>query len=253
MRARSIVILAGALLLSLPGFAASDVRRMEAVGAVGIDPEAEVSGTPRDRARFAAVRDAVRRIALELVPEELRPKVDPKAEKRDPNFWIEQALGSDPYDYAQSFRLLEDRGSRPALLTPEVETEYVVVVEVFIDEARVRDRLAARGLLPEELAEDRTVVEIDLEVSSYRAYERLRQALLEARGVHAAFPLEMSRGNVRLAVEADIGAEPLLAGLIRRTPPELRIELLGVGDDHARLRVDWAEVPANEEEARDAP
>jgi hypothetical protein len=223
------------------------------VGAVGIDPEAQVSGTPRDRARFAAVRDAVRRVALELVPEELRPEVDPKAEKPDPNFWIEQALGADPFDYATSFRLLQDRGSRPALLTQGVDTEYVVVVEVFIDEARLRDRLAARGLLPEELAEDRTTVEIDLEVTSYRAYERLRQALLEARGVHAAFPLEMSRGKVVLAVEADVGAEPLLAALIRRTPPELRIELLGVGDDHARLRVDWADVPANEGEASDHP
>ena len=237
-----------ALTLLVPAVALANARRMEAVGAAGIDPEKDAQGTPRDRARHAAVRDAVRRVALELVPEELRP--EPAAEpdpEADPNAWIERALGSDPFAYATRFRILEDRGPRPALLTPDVEMEYLVVVEVFLDEDRVRERLAARGLLPEQVAEERNVLEIELEVDSYAAYEGLRQTLLAARGVHSVMPLEMSRGRVLLAVETELLAEPLLTALIRRAPPELRVELLGVGDDHARVRVDLAPLPANED------
>ena len=41
------------------------------------------------------------------------------------------ALGKNPLDYANRFRILEDRGERPALFTeiPGVSTEYVVLVE----------------------------------------------------------------------------------------------------------------------------
>lgn len=243
---RRVLLLALLWMLALPAYAAPTARRLEAVGATGIDPSVQQTGTPRDRARFAAVRDAVRRVALELVPEDMRPVLDPPDPEADPNRWIEAALGDDPFAYATRFRILEDRGARRALLTPGVETEYVVVVEVFLDEVRLRDRLAARGLLP-ETSEERTTLTIEIEVDSHPAYEHLREALLAARGVHSALPLEMSRGRVLLAVEADLEPEPLLAGLIRDPPPELRVELLGVGDDQARLRVDWVEVPANED------
>lgn len=253
-----------------PAATAQETRRMEALGAAGIDPEQETRDTPRDRARIAAVQDAVRRVALELVPEALRPVPEPEPEFEDPldlgdlegaevedpaedavpespHAWLDAVLGTDPFVYATRFRVLEDRGVRPALLTPGFEMEYVVVMEVFLDEGRVRDRLAARGLLPEEVAEEHRVLEIELEVDSYAAYASLREILLSARGVHRAMATEMARGRVILAVETELDAEPLLTALIRRTPPELRVELLGVGDDHARMRVALAPLRANED------
>ena len=247
LRLQAATLLVLAWTCALPSFAASNSRRMEALGAVDVDSGR--SGTPRDRARFAAVRDAVRRMALELVPQDLRPD----GTEKDPEAWIEAALGKDPYSYATSFRILQDRGTRPAILTPDAETEYVVLVEVILDEARIRERLSARGLLPENSAQDRSSLEIEVEVGSYPAYQRLRETLLDSRGVHSALPLEMSRGRVLLAVEADVAPEPLLTGLIRRTPPGLRVELLGIGDARARLRVDWVEPAANENDAGASP
>ena len=79
---------------------------MEAVGAVPLGAAAPRHSPPRDAALQAALSDAVRRVALELLPE-----LDPGESAT----LLDEVLGLDPLDYATRFRILEDRGPRPAL------------------------------------------------------------------------------------------------------------------------------------------
>ncbi len=135
---------------------------------------------------------------------------------------------------------------RRALLVRDADREYVLVVEVYVDDTQVRDRLLSRGFAlggPE--VSDRVRVRVEAEVGSYAAYEALRETLLNQRGVHSALPIELERGRAVLEVEADRDAESLVAGLVDRAPPELRVDPLEVYDDRVRVRVEWVEVPAN--------
>jgi hypothetical protein len=236
MRARA-VWLAVCLGLGLSGPAAAEVRRMEAVGAVAID--SETGGAPRDRALRAAVRDAVVRVVLEFVDTQAVPE---PAAGEDPDAWIRPVVGDDPFDYASRFRILDDRGVRPALLTPGASLEYVVVAEVHVDEDRVRDRLRRRGLLAEAVAApDRIAIRIEAEVESFQAYDELRRALLAQRGVDSATPVELRRGLAILEVTGDRDVDALVSGLMARAPEALQLEPLEVESGRVRLRAAWLE------------
>jgi hypothetical protein len=233
MRLRSAApALVALLLLAGHAAAAGDVRPIEAVGVVPLDAEAPPKSPPRDAALRVALSDAVRRVALEHLPD---------MGSADSDALLEEALGDEPLDYVSRFRILEDRGERPALFVedPEVETEYVVVVEVHVDADRVRERLAGAGLLVAPSGEGgrvrlRIVIE-DLE--SYAAYAALRRALLENLRVRAALPLLMERRRAVLAVEADRGGERLLDDLLRSAPEPLRITPLRADRETLVLRV----------------
>ncbi len=216
---------------------AAEVRRIETVGAVPLDPKAPLTEPPRDAALRAALAEAVRQVALELLPD-----LDARESAR-----VDEALGDDPLAYTTRYRIVEDRGERPALFShaPGVRVEYVVVVETQVDPERIRRRLAARGLLVAPSGDARryrlrVVIE---DLTSYSAYASLRRTLLEDVGVRAALPVELERGRAVLAVDADQGADDLLAALLKKAPPELRITPLGTGRNTLTVRAQTVSTP----------
>jgi len=247
------------------GAMSDDVRRMEAVGVFPLDPERPAKQAPRDAAVRSAVRDAVQRTALALLPDGFQPGEVADAEPEVPEslpqseaaenadsaeigtaraVWLDQVLGEDPFEFATRFRILEDRGIRPALLSgrPDVTSEYVVVVEVFVDAGRVRERLRSVGALEVPAGVDprfrtRFVIE---GADSYPAYEALQRALRDDAGVSSALPLEMQRGRIVLEVLANREAAALLDDLLAATPAGLQVIPLESSDDTITLLVSWS-------------
>jgi len=258
-----------------------EVQRVEAVGAFPINPKTTARTAPRNGAVRAAVHNAVQRIALALLPDgfavpvaetegepsegldgppDLPPDETGEPEDRGVELeaWLDQVLGDDPFEFATRFRILEDRGVRPALLSgdPDAENEYVVIVEVYVDTTRVRDRLQATGVLAAPAGdESRFYMEFVVEgLDSFAGYEALRRTLLEGPGVRSALPVEFQRGRVVLAVDADREASSVLGDLLAATPPNLRVIPLESLDDRVTLLVDWSEpAPAAEDGEGDAP
>jgi hypothetical protein len=208
---------------------AADLRRIESVGVFPLGSGPAGGRAPRDGAVRAAVARAVEGVAEGLMPEgwhESVPASPPKAEPADLKATLAPALGSDPFEYATRFRILEDRGPRDALLSrdPDVDTEYVAVVEVFVDVGRVRDRLHTAGWIVVPAGQEATqVLLVVTGLGSFGAYEALRRTLLEELEVRSALPVELSRGRAVLAVDGPYGAEALEAALrtllVDWTPP----------------------------------
>jgi hypothetical protein len=211
---------------------AADIRPLESVGAVAIGGETPAHEPPHDAAVRAALQDAAQRLALELLSADFDPIGAEPA--------IAEALGTDPFQYATAYRILEDRGVRPALFVddPEVESEYVVVVEAHLDVDRIRQRMAASGLLAPS-GEPRWIqVSVVIEgLESYGAYAALRRALIEEVGARSAVPLEMERGRAVLQVVSDREENALLEALVAVGPPNLRIVPLSADGGTLRLRV----------------
>ena len=229
-----VVALAG--LVALP--VAAELRSVEAVGAVPLDPDDPPRRPPRDLAVQRALAEAVQRVALDELP-----GFDPV--EGEVQLWA--ALGKDPLDYANRFRILEDRGERPALFTeiPGVTTEYVVLVEVQVDTDRVRQRLRDRGLLlaRSERGARRPVRVVLEDVGTWASYRAVR-TLLEEVGARTALPVEMEKGRAVLDVEGDRSPDELVAALMRAAPPNLRLDPLGVDSDTVRLRARFLDTPA---------
>ena len=212
--------------------AAADVRRVEALGAVALDPDSPPAVEPRDAALRRALHDAVWRVALdELVGFDPADEASQDARAG--------ALGKEPLDFATRFRVMEDRGERPALFSeePGVESEYVVLVEVYVDRDKVRERLRAAGLLSLPSGDSRRYrVRVVLEeVGSYGAYQAVR-TLLEELGARSAVPVEMERGRAVLEVDGSRSPESLVAALVRAAPPNLSVVPLGVDEEGVHLR-----------------
>ena len=231
---------AGLLLLALAlgDSGRAEVRPVEAVGAVPLDADAPSRVPPRDAALQHGLQEAVRRVALDELPD-----FDPETGEEA----LALALGRDPSEFATRYRIREDRGERPALFTddPEVETEYVVVVEVHVDVERVRERLTEAGLLlipsgDRRLYRVRVVIE---EVGSYAAYMAVR-TLLEEMGLRGVLPVEMERGRVVLDVDGDRSPYSLMSGLLEAAPSNLRLVPLSVDATTLTLRVRFLGAPA---------
>lgn len=230
------------LLLAGPAWA-SDVRRVEVVGAAPLG--GALTRSPRDLALRAALRAAVRQVAVEALG---GAAAGPEDEV------LTAALGEDPFAYATRFRVLEDRGERPALFSsdPEVATEYVVVAEVHVDAARVRSRLERAGLLQVPSGEARgvrTLVTVE-DLSSWAEVQAVRKLLSDV-GARNAVPVEVERGRAVLEVETRRHPEALLRELVRRAPEGLRIEALTADASGLRLRARVIETtpPAAPDEA----
>jgi hypothetical protein len=228
-----------ALALLLASAAGAEVRQMEAVGAVPLDPDARHASPLRDIAVRMALNEAVRRVALDLVP---------GMEPEEAAEFLPEALGDEPFDYTTRFRIIEDRGERPALFVedPEVEFEYVVVVEAHIDADRVEKRLVDAGLLvagsdgpPHR--DLRLVVE---DLGSFAAYAALRETLIERVGVRSALPVEMERGRAVLVVNTAADPWQLLEELLLAAPPELLITPVDAREDALTLRIALEALPA---------
>jgi hypothetical protein len=212
---------------------------MEAVGAVPLAPDVRHASPPRDLAVRMALNEAVRRVALDLVP---------NMEPEEAAEYLPEVLGDEPLDYTTRFRIIEDRGERPALFAddPEVEFEYVVVVEAHIDADRVKQRLMEAGLLAtgSDDASQRSIRLVVEDFESYAAYAALREALVEGVGVSSALPVEMERGRAVLAVTTVGGPRQLLEDLLRAAPPELLITPLSAREDELTVRIALESLPA---------
>ena len=227
--ARMLAILG---LLAVAGAArAVEVRVVDGVGAVAVKGAAGGrSGTPRDAALRAAIVEAVRRVALELLPAD--------AAATDPEAAVDAALAPDLRAFANRFRILEDRGEGPALLVeePGVQTEYVMVVQAQVDVGRVRQRLVRAGLLPAgDLAPSQRLRIVIEDLDGYAGYRAVR-TLLDDLGVRGAVPVQMDRGTAVLEVESRLPASELLAQLVRSAPPELRLDAVASDAESLTLR-----------------
>ena len=204
---RRAAVLLAVWILGAGGVAfAADLRRIESVGVVPVAAGAARSAAPRTSAVRAAVARAVESVAISLGPSvpalAEAPAGDPA---RDPTSLAPElapALGDDPLDYAASYRIVEDRGMRKALYEKQsgAPNEYVVVVEVQVDAARVAERLRTAGWLAAPIGSSAPLRVVLEGVEDYRAYESVRRLLLERGGARSAQPVEFTRTRAVLAV-----------------------------------------------------
>lgn len=226
---RWLTVLAWLVVWGALAGAGAEVRRYQAVGVAPIDPGARARA-PRDLALEAALMDVVLRGARELVPD-LDPIEDHEL--------LVEVLGDEPQDYISHFRILEDRGRRPALFSerPEIESEYVVVVDARVDLDRVGARLAEAGLFIDRSGGGRRVLLVLEDLQDFRSYALLKKTLIEGVGARAVVPVEFQRG--RAVLEVDAGKDPadLLDELLRVAPPQLEIVPLYVESGTLTLQV----------------
>jgi len=236
IRLSGAAVLLVATLLAQPG--AAELRTLESVGVVPLKAGAGPQGPPRDAAERHALVSAVRRVAQEELP-----NFDPDRDTAS----LDAALGDKPLDYVTRYRILEDRGERPALFSsePGVEIEYVVVMEVEVEANRVRERLRSSGLMAApRVGPRRHRVRLVIEdVGTWASYRAVR-TLLEDLGVQSAVPVEMQRGRAVLVVHSQRSPDGLMAALVRAAPPNLRLVPLGSDAETLRLRASFLRPPA---------
>jgi hypothetical protein len=250
---------AGAVWVAL-GLAAPLEAETRQEESVGVAPIVAGGGIPRDAAMREAVRGAVVRTAKSLLPPDFAPShpgVGSEGLPEETDAWLADRLGDDPFVYVSRFRVLEDRGRRPAMFAsdPDVEEEYVVLADVSVDVDAVGDRLAALGLdVAGAGRADRSLILTIEGLEGYRPLELLRDALREDRGVRAVVPVEFTHGRAVLSVQADRGAPSVVEALRARAPEGLQMVVVEQRDDEATLLVDWHPPfePEAEEAAEDA-
>lgn len=238
---RASILLVAAIVLA--GAAAAEVRRLEVVGIAPIGPGGS-RGNPRDAAVVEAQKEAVTRVATEILETQ---GTDGATEVE-----LKEVLGENLGGFTSRFRIVQDRGERPALSHEEegITAEYVMVVDVDVDADRVRQRLSQFGLLVE--AGGRSIQRsLVLEVrglQAYGAYEALREALLKGAGVQSVQPLEWTRGRSLLAVESEQSAQDLLDRLLGNLPPGLEVSPHSIDAQRLELRVEWTPPPSAQED-----
>lgn len=233
-------------------------RTLESVGAVGVR-EGDRSD-PKQRAVEAAVREAVWRVAEELLVdailvEELdeEPQLG-EADEEEPD--LDAILGEDMVVYTTRFKVIEDRGIGPALFVedPEIVSEYVVVAEVVLETDRIRERLALAGLI-EPVQTDLEIGTVQLEIEGllvYPALSELRELLVAGLGAEQATPRVLEPGRTVLAVRTALRGPELVAALEQLAPRHLTVVALRTGEDSARIAVRWSP-PGPDSPANGAP
>lgn len=251
-RASRGLAIASVLALSAPmaGSATAEVRRLEAVGAVPVGVGSSGSGVHRAAAIQRALHEAVSRVAREALIDAALPE---GGEEEDLS--LDEILGENLVPYTARFRILDDRGERPALFAedPTVDTEYVVIVEVHVDVDRVVARLIEAGLV-ERPETDAPAVRVRIEVEGvhvYPAYTALREHLLGLDGTRSVTPIEISRERLVLEVASEHAATRLLDDLLLAPSDELSIEPLAADGHGLRLAVTWHE--PSEEDLEESP
>ena len=146
----------------------------------------------------------------------------------DPDLDLRRLLGGKPREFTVGYKVLEDRGERRALLLadPEISTEYVLLVEVFVDVTRIESSLDAAGLLDPAPVQGagREIWVVVEDLPSYRAYLALRRHLMEQRGVTSVTPAIFESGRVELRVDAQLAPPELTERLLTPPPKGLRVE-----------------------------
>ncbi len=243
-RRRRALLLAGLATLLVAGTAGAEVRRIEAVGVVPLRAGSGTAGAV-DAAIQAALEEAVTRVARSFLMD-VEPAESGEAQEPD----LEKVLGDRMVPYTTRFKVLDDKGLRPAMFAdaPRVKSEYVVVVEVFVDADRVQQRLIDAGLLRRDPLAD-AVDRVTLEVrglDAYGAYAAVRALIVERCGARTAVPLQFDRGVAVLAVDLPLdagGAGPLVDQLVALGPPQLRVRPLEVEEGRAVVSVEWTSPP----------
>lgn len=269
MRTRGVRTLAMvALAASLAASATAEVRKLETVGTLPLKASAEPGVIPRDAAIEHALREAVVRIAQEFLAD--RPLEEPglapdddsvpvltlqgevtseeelaalEAAREEELAELDRVLGKKMVPYTTRFRVIEDRGRRPALFSedPEVTEEYVVIVEVQIDVERVRNRLVEAGML-DARAGASLANEVLLEVeglSRYAAYRDFRRLLVEELEVQSVVPVEMEAGRTVFDVSTEVTAVEFLEALLTAAPPHMAIDPRHASGGRLRVAVEW--------------
>jgi hypothetical protein len=244
--AASVLAVAGLVFASAPLVAEESKTQ-----AVGVAPVTKEDPSPRDSALRAAVRTAVAEAAAAMLPANYAPpERRPGDTDREPNAWLAEKLGGDPFAYVTRFRIVEDRGKRPAMFSADrsVEYEYVVLAEVNLDLDAIRAKMEKLGLAERGARGPAREVTLVVEgLTSYAPLAAVRKTLARERGVRSVQPVEFTAGRAVLAVDADTDAAGLVDGLTRRAPEGLRVNVVEQGPTRATVRVDWqppAPVPA---------
>ena len=239
------VLLALGGLIQAPVAAARDVVRVESVGVAPVQSD---SVSPRDAAVRTALLDAVRQTAEGLLATGDGAGIDEGSEGAEglesdaEGSELQRVLGYEPLDYATRFQVVEDRGEGPALFgsDPNVETEYVVIVSVFVDRDRIRERLTRAGmsLTPagqEPQIRSRLVLE---NLGEYWVYAEIRRVLLEELKMRSAIPREFAPGRGILELNAAQSPSEFLGSLQRSLSDRMNLIPLSVEADEMRLRVE---------------
>ena len=246
-RARAVVLLVVAGVLLAGGEAAAEVRRLEAVGTAPVRKGERATVSTRDAAVQAALREAVLRVARELLMDALVSE-----DGDEPP--VDEVLGERMLPYTTRYRILDDQGERPAMFgeDPEVTREYVVIVEVSVEAERVEQRLVEAGLLSSEYAAgEATRVRLEVRgLLEYPAYQAMRELLTGPGKALSAIPVRFARGVAVLDVELPgrsarawirdrKDAEQLVERLVSAGPPTLLIRPIQVEPEEIVLAVTW--------------
>jgi hypothetical protein len=234
------------LFLAPPGLA--EEQRFEAVGTVGVRKGQVATRATRDAAVNEALSEAVLRVARQLL-------IDAAVPQEFDDAALEGALGSQALPYTNRYRIVDDKGERPALFGEDrdVVSEYVVVVEVTVEAERVEQRLVEAGLLAggDDTGEtSRIRVEIR-GLLHYPGYLAIRDLISAESGAVAVHPIAFARGRAVVDVELagvveDGEREALARRLVRAGPPALAIESVRVGDDAIVLAAQWTQPKVSE-------
>ncbi len=255
----------------------AEVRSLETVGTLPLSSRGTGGVIPRDAAIEQALREAVIRIAHEFLadrplhdsttgdpsdpdevplltlpgdtPDEGGEQAAAMAERDALLEQLDRVLGKKMVPYTTRFRVIEDRGRRPALFSddPEVTEEYVVIVEVQVDVDRVRGRLVEAGLLR---AGDPSVLvhAVLLEVEGlrqYAAYLDFHSLLVEQLGAHEVVPVEMSQGRTVFDIATEVTAVEFLEALLTATPPHIEIDPRHASGGRLHVKVRWQPASPN--------
>ena len=239
-RACAFAALAWAALVAAPAAA-----QEQKVASVGVAPIKQGDPAPRDSALRAAVRTAVAEAAAAMLPANFAaptPASAPGDTEREPNAWLSEKLGDDPFVYVTRFRITEDRGRRPAMFSADrsAEFEYVVLAEVNLDLDAIRAKMEKLGLAEHGArGPAREVVLVVEGLTSYKPLALVQEMLKRDRGVRSVRPVEFTTGRAVLAVDSDEDATGLVAGLTRRAPEGLQVVMVEQGPARATVRVVW--------------
>jgi len=237
-----------AVLLLAPAAVHADERTLEAIGAAPVRIGEQATVSTRDAAVQAALREAVLRVARELLMDGVVPA---DGEERP----LEEVLGDRMLPYTTRYRILDDQGERPAMFgeDPQVTREYVVIVEVSVEADRVMQRLVDAGLLSSENAAGEAA-HLRVEVRGlleYPAFQAMRDLLTGPGRARSATPVLFERGvavlDVELPTRAAQGwsrdrrdAQQLVERLVSAGPPSLSIRPLEVEAEQIVLEAAWA-------------
>lgn len=261
------LLLFGAGLGPLAEPASGELRKVEAVGIFGIRDGARARVIPRDQAINEAIWEGVSRVARDVIGESapgegagasqgfaddadaVLPPIDAptgrmsgaEGSSGEGVAVLRKALGDDLLPYTRGFRILEDRGEVPVLFQeePDVRVEYVVVVEVVVDEARVTRALEGAGLVARvDAGASGEAIRVELVgLSRYEAFRMVLGALEGELGATRVSTVEFERDRQILTVEGPFGPEALSARLAGLERPDLILEPIGIDREGRRIRM----------------